>query len=114
MDPVTWNATAGQERSQFTKGSGVIAVADSDEFDDKADAGFNASLSTPAIDISSSAAGTLVLTYDSSWRQEPQTGKVSVAFDGGEDRKSTRLNSSHKPTSYAVFCLKKKKSSDYI
>ena len=25
-----------------------------------------------------------------------------------EDRKSTRLNSSHKPISYAVFCLKKK------
>src|SRR5688500_19146833 len=27
----------------------------------------------------------------------------------GEDRKSTRLNSSHLVTSYAVFCLKKKK-----
>ena len=27
-----------------------------------------------------------------------------------EDRKSTRLNSSHKPISYAVFCLKKKKN----
>ena len=26
----------------------------------------------------------------------------------GQDRKSTRLNSSHKPISYAVFCLKKK------
>src|SRR5690348_17694367 len=26
----------------------------------------------------------------------------------GEDRKSTRLNSSHPSTSYAVFCLKKK------
>ena len=26
------------------------------------------------------------------------------------DRKSTRLNSSHKPTSYAVFCLKKTKT----
>src|SRR5436190_16776107 len=26
-----------------------------------------------------------------------------------EDRKSTRLNSSHTVTSYAVFCLKKKK-----
>src|SRR5437867_8850362 len=25
------------------------------------------------------------------------------------DRKSTRLNSSHRTTSYAVFCLKKKK-----
>src|SRR3712207_8238657 len=29
--------------------------------------------------------------------------------DLGEDRKSTRLNSSHANISYAVFCLKKKK-----
>src|SRR2546422_6348476 len=29
------------------------------------------------------------------------------------DRKSTRLNSSHGYISYAVFCLKKKKSSQY-
>src|SRR3712207_7122729 len=29
--------------------------------------------------------------------------------DGGLDRKSTRLNSSHANISYAVFCLKKKK-----
>src|SRR3712207_7576839 len=29
--------------------------------------------------------------------------------DGNEDRKSTRLNSSHANISYAVFCLKKKK-----
>ena len=28
--------------------------------------------------------------------------------EGNTDRKSTRLNSSHKPISYAVFCLKKK------
>src|SRR5688572_32401152 len=28
----------------------------------------------------------------------------------GEDRKSTRLNSSHSQISYAVFCLKKKKN----
>src|SRR2546429_2933047 len=35
------------------------------------------------------------------------------AFDragGPEDRKSTRLNSSHGYISYAVFCLKKKKN----
>src|SRR5690348_18221813 len=34
------------------------------------------------------------------------------AFGAGEgqDRKSTRLNSSHPSISYAVFCLKKKKS----
>src|SRR2546430_8667341 len=30
-------------------------------------------------------------------------------FDNFEDRKSTRLNSSHSQISYAVFCLKKKK-----
>src|SRR5438034_6848522 len=29
---------------------------------------------------------------------------------GNEDRKSTRLNSSHTVISYAVFCLKKKKN----
>src|SRR2546430_5795243 len=36
----------------------------------------------------------------------------AVAVDRGgrdQDRKSTRLNSSHSQISYAVFCLKKKK-----
>src|SRR3712207_6862389 len=32
--------------------------------------------------------------------------------DRGEDRKSTRLNSSHANISYAVFCLKKKNQTD--
>src|SRR5690625_6600152 len=32
---------------------------------------------------------------------------------GAEDRKSTRLNSSHVATSYAVFCLKKKTRTQY-
>src|SRR5690242_21086596 len=32
----------------------------------------------------------------------------------GEDRKSTRLNSSHMSSSYAVFCLKKKKLSAWL
>src|SRR3712207_7860908 len=37
-------------------------------------------------------------------------GGQVVAFEGiSEDRKSTRLNSSHANISYAVFCLKKKK-----
>src|SRR5437763_4293351 len=31
-----------------------------------------------------------------------------------EDRKSTRLNSSHRCISYAVFCLKKKKTALYL
>src|SRR3712207_7899758 len=36
----------------------------------------------------------------------------AVARDGVEDRKSTRLNSSHANISYAVFCLKKKKKAN--
>src|SRR5689334_220313 len=37
-----------------------------------------------------------------------------VSKDGfpGQDRKSTRLNSSHSSISYAVFCLKKKKKKE--
>src|SRR5256885_10769087 len=38
-------------------------------------------------------------------------GKLPPAYDLLiEDRKSTRLNSSHLVISYAVFCLKKKRS----
>src|SRR2546430_9040495 len=39
----------------------------------------------------------------------PKTFWVGRFFQGGVDRKSTRLNSSHSQISYAVFCLKKKK-----
>src|SRR2546430_9267489 len=35
--------------------------------------------------------------------------EVDMAIQNPEDRKSTRLNSSHSQISYAVFCLKKKK-----
>src|SRR5438874_10020539 len=38
----------------------------------------------------------------------PESGTIVITSDG-EDRKSTRLNSSHVEISYAVFCLKKKR-----
>src|SRR5256885_3901970 len=37
-------------------------------------------------------------------------GDVTDLFEIAGDRKSTRLNSSHLVISYAVFCLKKKKT----
>src|SRR5688572_32185751 len=37
------------------------------------------------------------------------TAKALGQVFTGQDRKSTRLNSSHSQISYAVFCLKKKK-----
>src|SRR5258708_14693111 len=39
----------------------------------------------------------------------PKSKQLSGMRLNGEDRKSTRLNSSHQIISYAVFCLKKKK-----
>src|SRR3712207_7241501 len=46
-------------------------------------------------------------------RALPLERRVAAQAGGGggrEDRKSTRLNSSHANISYAVFCLKKKKN----
>src|SRR5947209_18915981 len=47
-------------------------------------------------------------------------GSLSASLGAGKylttaniDRKSTRLNSSHANISYAVFCLKKKKTTQY-
>src|SRR3712207_8113762 len=42
---------------------------------------------------------------------EEQDPQVVLAEEAEQDRKSTRLNSSHANISYAVFCLKKKKMS---
>src|SRR5437762_7068350 len=39
---------------------------------------------------------------------EPAAGPTTAWLTGLADRKSTRLNSSHRCISYAVFCLKKK------
>src|SRR5207244_10854231 len=37
-----------------------------------------------------------------------EAGRLPVSAEAREDRKSTRLNSSHQINSYAVFCLKNK------
>src|SRR5260221_1223008 len=43
-----------------------------------------------------------------------RTDRPRASRAGRRDRKSTRLNSSHTVISYAVFCLKKKKTKDNI
>src|SRR3712207_8783534 len=43
------------------------------------------------------------------FRAPTEQGYANESFSG-KDRKSTRLNSSHANISYAVFCLKKKKT----
>src|SRR2546429_2440222 len=52
--------------------------------------------------------------YRSTPRTITQLDNVTAAIARGEqNRKSTRLNSSHGYISYAVFCLKKKKKQRY-
>src|SRR5688572_31975183 len=51
--------------------------------------------------------GTLLLGAGLALAQTPQE-----QVEKTQDRKSTRLNSSHSQISYAVFCLKKKKSAN--
>src|SRR2546426_8846842 len=61
----------------------------------------------------------LALTLDAGAPPEKILGQLAwlvrskfPAIAAGEDRKSTRLNSSHLVISYAVFCLKKKKKTN--
>src|SRR5207244_6806676 len=42
--------------------------------------------------------------------REERSGRANPVWLARRDRKSTRLNSSHQIISYAVFCLKKKKT----
>src|SRR5258708_21646263 len=48
-------------------------------------------------------------THASAGRRQEDRACGRGRAPAGEDRKSTRLNSSHQIISYAVFCLKKKK-----
>src|SRR6266540_5620075 len=52
---------------------------------------------------------TLFRPGDHRGADEPGEGRQGHQPAGDRDRKSTRLNSSHITSSYAVFCLKKKK-----
>ncbi|XOV70245.1 MAG: immunoglobulin domain-containing protein [Verrucomicrobiota bacterium] len=86
-----WAQTAGdQRRSEFTKASGTIAIADGDEWDDQPHAeGFMDTFMSWTVDVSSASARSLALYFDSSWRPEydsnyHQTANVTVSYDGGE------------------------------
>lgn len=101
--PAAWAAAApGQDRDQFALGTNVIAVADSDEFDDAAGGRpFDATLSTPQIDISGATADSLTLKFDSGWRTEAQVGTITVSYDGAEAIEVLRLDAEGKAKAYS-------------
>ncbi|WP_432135254.1 MULTISPECIES: phosphocholine-specific phospholipase C [unclassified Streptomyces] len=79
---------AGQNRPHFTRGLGVVAVADPDDWDDTGGPSgrgrFDSTLSSPSVDIPPGTS-TLHLSFDSHYRQEsPQEAEVTVDFDSGD------------------------------
>src|SRR3712207_7912383 len=65
----------------------------------------------PISDILRSRIEQLSSRFEESVREYSYTGGYTTVYPikVNQDRKSTRLNSSHANISYAVFCLKKKK-----
>jgi hypothetical protein len=89
-DPSWWTTAAGdQNRSQFTKGAGAIAVADPDEWDDAAhdDGTYNAVMESPAIDLQGIAPNSVRILLDSSWRSYgEQRAEIRAIFADGTER----------------------------
>lgn len=91
--PAWWSQVAGdQGRALYVEGEGsnastgnVIAVADSDEWDDKSHppGSMTTYLHTPAISVNS-AAGNLDLEFETTWQPEgAQKAIIQASFDGG-------------------------------
>src|SRR5436189_3419113 len=57
--------------------------------------------------------GDFVLQVGRVEKRKNQLATLAASNLEHEDRKSTRLNSSHRCISYAVFCLKKKKNTEF-
>ncbi|MBN2376589.1 MAG: hypothetical protein JXD22_09315, partial [Sedimentisphaerales bacterium] len=84
LDKAWWDTTAGgQGRSNFTSGSGTVAVADGDEWHDLAFGGdMHTWISTPSINTAGYI--NLELAFDSSWQMEvTQEASLEVSYDGG-------------------------------
>src|SRR3712207_6850370 len=64
----------------------------------------------PWLVIATFAAGLLAVFLLRARNPEVYRAIGRTVFEEAQDRKSTRLNSSHANISYAVFCLKKKKT----
>lgn len=108
-----WAQTAGdQNRSRFSRGQGIVMIADPDEWDDAAHGGtgipadqrtaqglwYDTYITTSAINVAGAAANSLVLTFDSSWRPEydgdyHQTGIIEAIWDSNAPQQVTLWSS---------------------
>lgn len=112
VDARWWSDVADdQGRSEFTLGTGTVAVADPDEWDDQphpdsaASGWYNTWMTTPEIDVSGTERQSIVVEFDSSWRPEfdadyHQTANLAVSFDGGERVELFRWESDSESANY--------------
>ncbi len=87
ITPSFFTFAGGSGREEFTKATGVFAVADPDQWEDLGDpeatALFDASLLSQAVDITGIPAGQLGVFFDSSWRPDgAQKAILTVSYDG--------------------------------
>jgi hypothetical protein len=96
-----WLASDNQTRDQFLLGTGVLAIADPDEWDDATHPTFdtngnalyfNSFLTTPGVSLAGVATNSVFIKFDSSWRPEGfddwggtnnQTATVTVSYNNG-------------------------------
>jgi len=86
-----WETQGGQNRANFTRGQGTIAVGDTDEWEDfeELNTSFNSLFRTSPVNLSQVVAGTVSLEFDSSFRPEDssatnnQVGVLEVSYNGG-------------------------------
>ncbi len=84
-----WASVAGdQRRFEFTKGTGTVAIADPDEWDDSSheEGTYNTYLSSPSISLEGADPNSIILSFSSSWRPEDnQNANLTVTYDTGEE-----------------------------
>jgi hypothetical protein len=88
INPSFFTFAGGSGREQFTKATGVFAVADPDQWEDLGNpedtALFDASVLTPSVNIAGIPAGELGIFFDSSWRPSgDQKAFLTVSYDNG-------------------------------
>jgi len=104
-----WTAADGQRRGEFTKGQGVLAIADPDEWDDQPHDAitdlsniYSAYMSTPTFSVAGFRPGKLFLKFDSSFRPEgpddgpaynDQSPVVKTSWGGGPQSEIMRWTS---------------------
>ena len=95
MDLDFWTFADGQQREQFVNSDGVFAVADGDEWDDLGDPTntdpndgpvgglMDTKMTSNAFSVAGADPNTLVLSFDSSWRDEDDnTAIITAIYDG--------------------------------